>query len=154
VKCTGTVANRAAIGAKIRVKALIGGITVWQLREIRGTSNGQPLIAHFGLGDATNVDTLRIEWPDGTVQELNNIHPRQILTVVEPSRLTITRSNGQPEITLKGGRFMTYEIQVSVNLKSWMPEATVTITNFNGTVPIAISIEQAESQKFYRAVLR
>jgi hypothetical protein len=36
---------------------------------------------HFGLGDATKVDTLRIEWPSGTVQELKDVPANQILTV-------------------------------------------------------------------------
>ena len=27
--------------------------------------NGNNFIAHFGLGDATNVEVLRIEWPSG-----------------------------------------------------------------------------------------
>lgn len=89
VKCVGTVANRAAIGTKVRAKATIGGIVVWQLRDIR-SAGGAGLIAHFGLGDATNVETLRIEWPSGTVQEITNVAPRQILTITEPPRLTVT----------------------------------------------------------------
>lgn len=38
LKLVGTASNRAAIGAKVRVKATIGGNTVWQLREISGGS--------------------------------------------------------------------------------------------------------------------
>jgi hypothetical protein len=36
IQCLGRVSNRAAIGAKIRIKATIGGKTMWQLREISG----------------------------------------------------------------------------------------------------------------------
>ena len=35
--------------------------------------NGQTLIANFGLGDATIIDTLRMEWPSGIVQELYDV---------------------------------------------------------------------------------
>src|SRR5207249_8275735 len=69
------VSNRDAIGAKVRARATIAGKTFWQLREINegGGHNSAPLIAHFGLGDATNVDLLRIEWPSGYVQEITEI---------------------------------------------------------------------------------
>jgi hypothetical protein len=87
VQCVGQVSNRAGIGAKVRVKAFYRGASRWQLREIfggDGTANTQPLLAHFGLGDATNIDTLRIEWPSGIAQELYNLAPKQFLTVTEP----------------------------------------------------------------------
>ena len=88
VKLVGTVANRSAIGAKVRVHATIGGKSFWQLREINngGGWSVVPLVAHFGLGDATNADTVRIEWPSGIVQTLTNVAPRQVLTVVEHQR--------------------------------------------------------------------
>jgi hypothetical protein len=82
----GVVSNRSAIGAKVRVEATIDGKNITQLREISGGSGfgGQnDLRAHFGLGDATTADNVRIEWPSGIVQELSNVSANQILTVVE-----------------------------------------------------------------------
>jgi hypothetical protein len=87
VKCAGTVSNRAAIGSKVRVNAFYQGASRWQLREITGgdgDGNSQPLLAHFGLGDATNIDTVRIEWPSGIVQEMQNVAVKQRLEVTEP----------------------------------------------------------------------
>jgi enediyne biosynthesis protein E4 len=86
VKLVGTVSNRSAIGAKVRVKAFYRGETRWQLREISGgdsQSNQQSLNAEFGLADATNIDTVRVEWPSGMVQELRDVAPRQVLTIHE-----------------------------------------------------------------------
>lgn len=87
VRCDGRLSNRAGIGAKVRVKAIIGGREIWQLREIGGGglvfTQNEP-IAHFGLGDATNAELVRIEWPSGLVQELHGVAARQFLTVVEP----------------------------------------------------------------------
>ena len=88
VQCVGTASNRAGIGAKVRVKAFYRGASRWQLREIfggDGTFNSQPLLAHFGLGEAANIDTVRIEWPSGIVQELYNLAPKQSLTITEPA---------------------------------------------------------------------
>src|SRR3989442_12695613 len=65
---------------------------MWQLREISGGSGftcQNDLRANFGLGDATNVDIVRIEWPSGIMQEMNKVAAKQFLTVTEPV-VTIT----------------------------------------------------------------
>lgn len=82
VRLKGIVSNRSAIGAKVRVQATIRGTNTWQLRQILG-SYYDDLRAHFGLGDATNVATLRIEWPSGIVQELKDVAAHQHLTIIE-----------------------------------------------------------------------
>jgi hypothetical protein len=82
----GTVSNRSSIGAKVRVNAFNRGASRWQVRDVSGgdsENNQQSLNAEFGLADATSIDTLRIEWPSGIVQELRNVAPRQFLTVTE-----------------------------------------------------------------------
>jgi enediyne biosynthesis protein E4 len=92
-RLVGTASNRSAIGAKLRVRATIRGQTIWQMREITGNSGEDGgsggLVAHFGLGDATKVDTLRIEWPSGIVQELNDVEVDQHLQVVETQGLNL-----------------------------------------------------------------
>jgi len=156
VKLVGTVANRSAIGAKVRVHATIGGKTFWQLREINSGQDRsiQPLIAHFGLGDATNVDTLRIEWPSGTVQELHDLTPRQILSITEPPRLLASITNGLPQFSLKAWPGMEFDIQASTDLAAWSPVATVTITNLSGIAQIIDTNAPALGSRFYRASSR
>ncbi len=86
VRCTGVVSNRSAIGAKVRAKATINGVSVWQLVEISaqtGRSAQNSLDAHFGLGDAISVDSLVIEWPSGMVDAYTNVAINQILHVSE-----------------------------------------------------------------------
>ena len=59
------------------------------MREVSvgdGFFSGNPLETLFGLGDATNIDMVRIEWPSGIVQTLNNVAVKQPLTVTEPTR--------------------------------------------------------------------
>jgi hypothetical protein len=70
------------------VKATIAGKVIWQLRQISGgdgLGSQNDLRASFGLGDVTNVELARVEWPSGIVQELRNISAKQFLTFVEPS---------------------------------------------------------------------
>jgi hypothetical protein len=154
VKLVGTVSNRSAIGAKVRVHATIGGKTFWQLREINtgGGWNSVPLVAHFGLGDATNADIVRIEWPSGLVQEFQNVAPKQILTYTEPSRLLATTTGGVPQFSLKGGRGFKYEIDSSTDLSTWSSNSTVIITSLNGTAAIVDPNPPASDQRFYRAI--
>ena len=151
VKLIGTVSNRAAIGAKVRVQATIGGKTFWQLREVN-TGDGycaNQLDPHFGLGDATNIDALRIEWPSGCVQEFHNVPPRQILSVIEPPRLLATMTNGVPQFSLKGGRSFQYEIDSSPDLSAWTSNSVVTVTNLNGIAPI-VDNNPPTATRFYR----
>jgi hypothetical protein len=80
----GTRSNRSGIGAKLRLVA--GGKA--QYRQYFGQHYmGQDYIpVHFGLGQATSVGSLTIQWPSGTRQKLTNIAANQTITVVEPRR--------------------------------------------------------------------
>jgi hypothetical protein len=154
IKCVGTLSNRSAIGTKVQVKATLGGSTFWQLREINtgdGWSN-PPLEVHFGLGNATNVETLRIEWPSGTVEERQNVAARQYLTITEPPRLVAAWSNGVPQFSVKGGRGFQYEVQASEVLKTWSALGTLTIANINGIALITDTNSLGSAHRFYRAV--
>jgi len=91
-KLVGTASNRDAIGAKVRVQATIAGQSVSQMQEVNGgyaIQNDTRL--NFGLGDATNVDLVRIEWPSGNVQELSAQSADRIVTVTEQALITPVR---------------------------------------------------------------
>lgn len=101
VNCVGRISNRSAVGAKVRVLSTIGGRSFWQLREISangGYMSATPLEAHFGLGDAEQVDRMRLEWPSGIVQEFGPVKADQFISVEEPLRLQIESMN---EATLR-----------------------------------------------------
>jgi enediyne biosynthesis protein E4 len=92
VRLEGRASNRSAIGSVLRLRATIGGREVSQLRQITAKAGWESVsqsLAHFGLGDATKVDTLRIEWPSGIVQELQDVAVDQILQVVESQGLIL-----------------------------------------------------------------
>jgi hypothetical protein len=86
VKCIGTVSNASAIGAKVRLKATIFGNPVWQLREITPAASycvHHAFNAHFGLGDATVVDSIIVQWPSGIEETLVSVSINQYLTISE-----------------------------------------------------------------------
>ncbi|HAB15802.1 MAG TPA: CRTAC1 family protein [Verrucomicrobiota bacterium] len=156
VRCIGTVSNRSAIGAKVRAKSVIGGVPVWQLREINGGDGGASaasLVAHFGLAETTRVETLRIEWPSGAVQEFQNVSADQSLTMVEPPRLqALGRSPGGFRIELVGAVGFSYSVETSEDLLAWLPWTTV--TNSSRTMTLFDRREGTSTAYYYRAVGR
>ncbi len=98
VDCTGMVSNKSAIGAIVKIKALINGEMIWQMRDISAQSGhcGQNMLpVHFGLGDATVVDSLIILWPSGIVDEYTSLYANQYLAATEGETNTgIVQLNG------------------------------------------------------------
>ncbi len=84
-RLVGNQSNRSGIGGRITVTAQINGATVSQLREINGDGGftAQNLEAHFGLGNATSITSVRVDWPSGQVTILNSVSPNQRLTIQE-----------------------------------------------------------------------
>lgn len=158
IKCVGSASNRAAIGAKVRVKAILdpnrNPNPTWQLREISGGSvycSQNDLRAAFGLGSAAVVDTVRIEWPSGIVQELHNVASRQFLTVWEsPSVRAATQEDGACLLIITAEPNRTWRIEASTNLKVWHELATVSNTTTVFGYIDSASVTMAS--RFYRVV--
>ena len=142
VKCVGTLSNRDGIGAKVRVKASVNGRDLWQLRQITGggatSGHSSSLDAHFGLGDTSVIETLRVEWPSGIVQEMADVSVDQILFITEPNRPVnvqpkhaVSRIGG--EVTFVAGTdlegALTYQWQLNGADLAGESNATLTITN-------------------------
>ncbi len=80
----GTKSNRLAIGA--RLKLVAGGMT--QTAEIfSGGSylSNNDFRVHFGLNDATKIDSLEIRWPSGKVETIKDLKADQFYSVLEGS---------------------------------------------------------------------
>ena len=93
VTLSGAASNRSAIGARVRLKAVIGGTPRWQVREVSAQSSfdGMSMLdPHFGLGDATVADSVVIEWPSGA---------RSVRTQVPAdARLLMSESDGTTDV--------------------------------------------------------
>jgi len=77
----GTTSNRDAIGARLLVQVGKANLQRWVFNT--GFQGNSTLIQHFGLGRATQVDTLFIKWPSGTKQTLKNVQADRRITVTE-----------------------------------------------------------------------
>jgi hypothetical protein len=82
LKLIGSRSNRDAVGARITVR----GNGMRQTREVHagsGYQSGSSLIQHFGLGDATAVEEIRIRWPSGAESRLSGVKADQLLVIRE-----------------------------------------------------------------------
>lgn len=147
VRCEGRVTNRDGIGAMVRLKARIGGAERWLMRSIASSASGQPLVAHFGLGDAPRVEVLRIEWPSGIVQEYRDVPVNQFRTVKEPPRLVPT---GPCEFVVQCWPGMRFTVEASPDLETWVPVGTV--MHVNGTARFSDAVGVHGTCRFYRVV--
>ena len=78
----GTKSNRAAIGARVTVKA--GDLS--QFNEVRGGSSlfsQNDLRLHFGLGEHAMMNRVKIAWPSGKTESYENLPADLIYTIVE-----------------------------------------------------------------------
>ena len=82
VRCAGTLSDSRGVGARVAIKATIGGKTSWYYRTATGRDD---LSMHFGLGDATTVDSVVVRWPIAGVQVLAPVDVDANLVVTEPA---------------------------------------------------------------------
>ena len=81
-KLEGVKSNKAAIGARITVKAG----TLVQFSEVRGGASylsQNDLRLHFGLGSNDKMTEVNIRWPNGETEVLRDVPADFIYTVVE-----------------------------------------------------------------------
>jgi len=80
----GTRSNRFGIGATVRIETA-AGVQVRQLVLARGVVSSSEPIVHFGLGDATRIGRVTIEWPGGAKQVFENLGVDRKFTITEPN---------------------------------------------------------------------
>ncbi len=93
---TGNTSNKSAIGTRVRIKTSRKGTSTWQTREIAGQTgycSQNALTVHFGLGTATCIDSMIVQWPSGIKSYYVNIATNQFYTVNENSSSNTFNNN-------------------------------------------------------------
>ena len=79
--------NNSAVGARVEIKA--GNISQQYVVGIpTGPTSLAPYRIHAGLGNYTNIEWMRIIWPDGVLQAELEIPANQVITITEIQRKT------------------------------------------------------------------
>jgi len=82
VSLRGVQSNRLGIGA--RLVATVGGQQiVREMYPVNSFRSQAPSVAHFGLGDLSQVESLMIRWPSGQVQSVENLTADRHLVIEE-----------------------------------------------------------------------
>ncbi|MFC5411695.1 VCBS repeat-containing protein [Larkinella bovis] len=82
LKLVGDGKNRNALGAKVTVYSQ-GRLQYQEQQPVRGYLSSQSHRLHFGLDQATGVDSIKIIWPNLSEQKLTQVPVNQVLTVTQ-----------------------------------------------------------------------
>ncbi|MFK7948603.1 MAG: FG-GAP-like repeat-containing protein [Saprospiraceae bacterium] len=87
----GTISNGTALGSRIKILTTINGSSIWQMRELSSLTGGgiggqNDIRVIFGLGAATQVDSVVINWASGLEEIFTNIPiTNNSLLYIEPN---------------------------------------------------------------------
>ena len=85
-KLNGTTSNTTAIGSKIRLVDNLGVVHYDEITGGNGFAGQSSLMLHFGLGLATEIDSVTIIWANAEKQSLTDLKINQYYQVLEGSR--------------------------------------------------------------------
>ena len=80
VKLKGITGNVDGIGARVTIET--DGVK--QTKELylsRGFQSSVSRVLHFGVGAASSIQTLKVDWPDGQTQSIAEVVPNQQITL-------------------------------------------------------------------------
>jgi len=80
IKLVGPEKNQLGLGAKVFV-SLADQTLMREQTLVRGYQSSVDPVLHFGLGEASIIDTLKVIWPDGKSQMWTNTEADQLLTM-------------------------------------------------------------------------
>ncbi len=87
IKTEGTVSNRAGIGTRVEIHAN-GTMQINEVAAGRGYASANSLTLHFGVGNATIVDSIVLKWSSGQRDVYYNLTADQYLLAIEGTSLT------------------------------------------------------------------
>ena len=83
VRLTGVRSNRDGVGAAVEVVAADGTTRLATVSTTGSYLSASDRTAHFGLGDNTQVKSVRVRWPSGVVQTVTPPGVDRVLTITE-----------------------------------------------------------------------
>ncbi|WP_203293972.1 FG-GAP-like repeat-containing protein [Luteirhabdus pelagi] len=140
VALEGVDSNFNGIGARV----VIAGEWGEQMREIRsgqGFSHMNSLVAHFGIGTSSEIETVTVYWPSGTIDQIDGPDINTQHLIVEGSAPLSTETNTITGINLYPNPSTEY-ISFSLQGQNDLP---LTITDVNGKIVITTTISSGET---------
>lgn len=134
VKTSGTVSNRAGIGARVEIEAG-GRLLIDEVCAGSGYASQNSLTLHFGLGQATTIDKLTVKWPSGITDVHENIAvDRKYLVTEGSSVLTATKDNAAASANITAFP-NPFRDQLNVQVEQMMSnQLSVSVLDLSGKV--------------------
>ncbi|MCA8943097.1 MAG: VCBS repeat-containing protein [Planctomycetes bacterium] len=101
VELRGSESNAFGVGCRIEIEAA-GVRQVRMVIPTRGYMSSGECVEHFGLGDTSRVERIRIDWPSGRTQEFRDLESDRHYTFYEPA----AREPDEPEAAPAHGTTM------------------------------------------------
>ncbi len=106
----GVESNRSAIGTRIEIVDNRGILHVDQVTAGNGYAGQNSKRIHFGFGNVGAIQSVRISWPSGLVQEMDGLDLRQYYSVLEGQTPTILEFG----MTTSTSEFFANDFDISV----------------------------------------
>ncbi len=81
ISLSGDSKNLNGLGTIIKIYYDNGKMQIWENSPYKGYISTSEVLAHFGLGDIKNADSLIVKWQNGKTQRLENIVANQLLKI-------------------------------------------------------------------------
>ena len=133
IKLKGSEANPFAIGSTIKLY-YDNNIVVQEQMPSRGFQSSVDYTMTIGLGDAENIDSLRVVWPNDKTQKIENVKANQVLTL----NLTDAKDIQKP---FKKNKIKTLVTELSNNKFIAHKENTYSDFDHEGLIPKMLSQE-------------
>ncbi len=102
--------NINGIQTKVYVKSKTKDWNYWQMKEVRSNkhSTQNSFDLHFGVGELSSIDSVKIIWPDGTDQYLHNlsanttyfVEERKPMKTLNPEHFDLSKSQAFNDINI------------------------------------------------------
>lgn len=93
VQLKGKGANKFALGTQVTLYTR-GSKQYQELAPMRGYQSSVDNRLHFGLGGSEKVDSIRVQWPDLTLQMVKDVPVDEIVSISQPKEEDLQRSKG------------------------------------------------------------
>ncbi|MBN3519831.1 VCBS repeat-containing protein [Algoriphagus lutimaris] len=99
--------NTFGIGAKVEISSDTQTQTL-EVQPVRGFQSSVSPRIHAGVGNDQLINKIKISWPDGTIQTIENVQPNQLITISKENSIPSESLKTTPPLLSKNSNIPPY----------------------------------------------